>query len=110
LGVFPASGITTISTLILHHTNQAINVLYFNLLISDKVVTNVTMKVKTNTKVLKFRVPIIVEPDGDGFYAHSPALSGLMMDGDTKEEALQNARDGATVLLQSMIRDGDPIH
>ena len=68
-----------------------------------------TMKVKINTKELKFKVPIIIEPDGDGFYAHSPALPGLMMDGDTLEEALQNARDGAAALLQSMIRDGDPI-
>ncbi len=68
-----------------------------------------TMKVTINTKELKFKVPIIIEPDGDGFYAHSPALPGLMMDGDTLEEALQNARDGAAALLQSMIRDGDPI-
>ncbi len=68
-----------------------------------------TMKVKINTKELKFKVPIIVEPDGDGFFAHSLALPGLMMDGDTKEEALQSARDGAIELLRSMIRDGDPI-
>jgi predicted RNase H-like HicB family nuclease len=38
-----------------------------------------------------------------------PALPGLMMDGDTKEEALQNARDGAIGLLQLMIKGGDPI-
>lgn len=68
-----------------------------------------TMKVKITTKELKFKVPIIIEPDGDGFYAHSPALPGLMMDGGTKEEALQNARDGAIGLLHLMIKDGDPI-
>jgi predicted RNase H-like HicB family nuclease len=67
------------------------------------------MKVKNNARELKFKVPIVVEPDGDGFYAHSPALPGLMMDGDTKEEALQNARDGAIGLLFLMIKDGDPI-
>ena len=66
------------------------------------------MKVK-NTKELKFKVPIIIEPDDKGFFAHSPALPGLMMDGDTIEEALQNARDGAAGLLKLMIKDGDPI-
>jgi predicted RNase H-like HicB family nuclease len=67
------------------------------------------MTVKINTKELKFTIPIIIEPDDDGFYAHSPALPGLMMDGDTKEEALQHARDGAIGLLYSMIKDGEPI-
>ena len=68
-----------------------------------------TMKVKVNTKELKFKIPMIIEPDGEGFYAHSPALPGLLVGGDTKEEALQNARDGAIALLRSMVRDGDPI-
>jgi predicted RNase H-like HicB family nuclease len=67
------------------------------------------MKVKTTTKELTFKVPIIVEPDGDSFFAHSPALPGLMMDGDTQEEALQSAREGAIGLLQLMIKEGDPI-
>ncbi len=68
-----------------------------------------TMKTKTKTRELKFRVPIIIEPDDNSFFAHSPALPGLMMDGETIEEALQNARDGASGLLQLMIKDGDPI-
>jgi predicted RNase H-like HicB family nuclease len=72
-------------------------------------VLEMAMKVKVKTKELKFRVPIIIEPDSKGYFAHSPALPGLMMDGDTKEEALQNARDGAIGLLQLMINDGDPI-
>lgn len=68
-----------------------------------------TIKVKISAKELKFRVPIVIEPDGDGFYAHSPALPGLMMDGKTETEALQSAREGSAALLQSMVRDGDPI-
>ena len=68
-----------------------------------------TTKTKTRVKELNFVVDIIIEPDGNGFYAHSQALPGLMMDGDTKEEALQSARDGAIGLLQLMIKDGDPI-
>jgi predicted RNase H-like HicB family nuclease len=66
-------------------------------------------KAVTRVKELKFVVDIVIEPDGNGFYAHSQALPGLMMDGETKEEALQNAREGAAGLLHSMIKDGDPI-
>ena len=68
-----------------------------------------TLKEKTANKVLRFIIPIIVEPDEDKFYAHSPALSGLMVGGDSREEALQNARDGSVALLHSMIRDNEPI-
>ena len=67
------------------------------------------MKVKINTKELKFRVPIVVEPDGNSFFSHSPALPGLIMDGDTEEEALNNARLTAQDMLKIMIKDGIPI-
>ncbi|MDP2916453.1 MAG: type II toxin-antitoxin system HicB family antitoxin [Dehalococcoidia bacterium] len=65
------------------------------------------MKVKV--KGLKFKVPIIIEPDSVGFHAYSPALKGLHMGGDTEEEALKNARDAAIAYLESMISHGDPI-
>jgi predicted RNase H-like HicB family nuclease len=66
-------------------------------------------KEKSKVKMLRFQVPIIIEPDEQHFYAHSPALPGLQVGGDTDVEALQNARDGAIALLHSMIHDGDPI-
>jgi predicted RNase H-like HicB family nuclease len=66
-------------------------------------------KLKSKIKMLKFLIAIIVEPDEQHFYAHSPALPGLQVGGDTEAEALQNARDGAIALLHSMINDGDPI-
>jgi predicted RNase H-like HicB family nuclease len=68
-----------------------------------------TIKEKSTLKVLKFVVPIIIEPDEAKYYGHSPALPGLIVGGDTRVEALQNARDGAIALLHSMIRDGEPI-
>ncbi|MFH0765648.1 MAG: type II toxin-antitoxin system HicB family antitoxin, partial [Calditrichota bacterium] len=58
---------------------------------------------------IAFDVPIMVEPDGHTFYAHSPILKGLHVDGATKEEALDNARIGAKLLIESMIKDGEPI-
>jgi predicted RNase H-like HicB family nuclease len=68
-----------------------------------------TTQTKTLKRILKFIVPIIIEPDEEQFYAHSPALNGLMVDGKTREDALKNARDAATALLHSMLIDGDPI-
>ena len=58
---------------------------------------------------IEFKIDIIVEPDESGFYAHCPALKGLHVSGETREEALQNARDAATAYLESLIKHGDPI-
>lgn len=57
----------------------------------------------------KFRITIIVEPDEDGFYAHCPGLPGVHAGGDTKEEALENARDAAIGILRAKLQHGDPI-
>jgi len=67
------------------------------------------MKVKLNTRELKFKIPIIVEFDTVNYHAYSPALKGLHMDGDTEEEALNNAKLTAGEFLKIMIEDGIPI-
>ena len=67
------------------------------------------VKPKIEPRQLKFKVPIIVEPDGDNYHSYSPALKGLHMDGSTKKEALDNARETAKDFLTIMIRDGIPI-
>ncbi len=56
-----------------------------------------------------FRIEVVVEPDDGGFHAYCPALQGLHTCGDTKEEALSNARDAAVAYLQSSMKHGDPI-
>ncbi|MDO8672010.1 MAG: type II toxin-antitoxin system HicB family antitoxin [Dehalococcoidia bacterium] len=58
---------------------------------------------------LKFEVEVVVEPDEDGFHACCPALKGLHVDGDTKEEALRNAQDAVLAYLDSLIKHGDAI-
>jgi len=57
----------------------------------------------------KYSVTIVVEPDGDGFYAHCLGLTGIFGYGGTQEEALQSARNGAIGIIQSKLRFGDPI-
>jgi predicted RNase H-like HicB family nuclease len=59
--------------------------------------------------MIKFGVRIIVEPDETGFHAYCPALKGLHTCGETKEEAIQNAKDAALAYLLSIIKHGDPI-
>ena len=56
-----------------------------------------------------FRIELIIEPDEDGYHAYCPALQGLHTSGDTKEEALRNARDAAIAYLESLIKHNDPI-
>jgi predicted RNase H-like HicB family nuclease len=67
-----------------------------------------TTRTKT-TEILKFTIPIIVEPDGELFHSYSPALKGLHMDGCTEKEALDNAKKTAKDFLNIMIRDCIPI-
>ncbi|MBI5118313.1 type II toxin-antitoxin system HicB family antitoxin [Candidatus Poribacteria bacterium] len=56
-----------------------------------------------------FEIGICVENDGEGFHAFCPALKGLHVDGDTKEEALENARKAVILYLQSLIKHNEPI-
>ena len=49
---------------------------------------------------------IIVEPDGDTFYAHCPALPEVHTQGDTRDEAIQNARDAIKAALRVRERYG----
>jgi predicted RNase H-like HicB family nuclease len=63
----------------------------------------------TKKTTIEFKIDITIEPDESGFHAYCPALKGLHVDGDTKEEALQNARDAAIAYLESLIKHGEPI-
>lgn len=59
--------------------------------------------------IIGFKIELVVEPDDKGFHAYCPALKGLHTSGDTKEEAMSNARDAAVAYLQSSMEHGDPI-
>ncbi len=68
-----------------------------------------TIKTKSKVTALRFRVPIVVKADSSGYYAYSPTLKGICVDGKTREEALQVGIEAARLLLLSMIESGDPI-
>jgi predicted RNase H-like HicB family nuclease len=65
--------------------------------------------VSGNKPLIEFKIDIMIEPDESGFHAYCPALKGLHVDGGTKEEALQNARDAAIAYLESLIKHGEAI-
>lgn len=64
---------------------------------------------KAKIKFIKFKVMIVIEPDGDCFHAYSPPLKGLHVDGKSIDEAKGHARDAAIVYFKSLIKRGDPI-
>ncbi|MBF0411007.1 MAG: type II toxin-antitoxin system HicB family antitoxin [Candidatus Riflebacteria bacterium] len=41
----------------------------------------------------KYRFPIIIEHDNDGYFVYVPALQGCYTQGDTYEEAMENIRE-----------------
>lgn len=55
-----------------------------------------------------FSVPIIIKLDNGGYHAFSPTLKRLHAPYDTREEALQNARDVAIIYIKSLIKHVHP--
>jgi predicted RNase H-like HicB family nuclease len=57
-------------------------------------------------------VPIVVEPDGDGFHAFCRELPGLHVAGDTQDEAIKHATDAAHLYIDSLTKHDEdiPLH
>jgi predicted RNase H-like HicB family nuclease len=58
---------------------------------------------------IAFNIPIDVEKDGERYYAYCPCLKGVHVDGETKEEAIENAKLAAVLYIKSLIKHGEPI-
>ena len=54
-------------------------------------------------------IPIIIEKDHGSYYAYSPVLKGLHVDGETEEEALKNAKEAVDVYISSLKKHNEPI-
>jgi len=52
--------------------------------------------------IMKYRFPIIIEKDEDGYFASCPALQGCYTQGDTYEETLANIHDAIELYLEDM--------
>lgn len=64
---------------------------------------------KRQTARLRLTLSVVVEKDGKLFHAFCPGLKGLHVDGNTEDEAFQNAAEAASCYLASLIRHGEPL-
>ena len=66
---------------------------------------------KENLRLEKY--PFTIRPlaaeDGGGFLIEFPDVAGVMSDGETPEEAIQNGRDALKAALLTLKEFGDPI-
>ena len=58
-----------------------------------------------------YEYTIFLEPDadGDGFTVTVPALPGCITEGDTRDEAIENAKEAILLYIESLEADGEPI-
>ena len=56
----------------------------------------------------KYRIVLIAEEEG-GYSVLVPALPGCFTQGDTKEEALQMAKEAIALHLESLLAHGEPV-
>ena len=54
---------------------------------------------------------VVLEPDADVWRAYIPELEakGAATWGNDKEEALRNIREGARIVIESLLADGEPL-
>lgn len=60
-------------------------------------------------KVIKIKLQLEVEQDGDALYAYCPALPGLHVGGENLEELTQASQDAVSAYVMSLIKRGDPL-
>ena len=68
---------------------------------------NISNKSKLTT--IKIKIPVFIEKDENGFIAYCPELKGLMADGDTEKEVLDNFANAAVAYIKSLMKHNDPL-
>lgn len=61
--------------------------------------------------IINIKIPVIIEHDKFGFVAYSdcPELKGLIADGETEEEVLDNFKDASICYIKSLLKHGAPL-
>jgi predicted RNase H-like HicB family nuclease len=54
-------------------------------------------------------VPICIEPDETSFVGYSPALSGCVVSGETRDEVRKLLEEAVRLNLASYVKHGDPL-
>ena len=56
-----------------------------------------------------YRFSVIMEKNGDGYFAFCPELQGCYTQGDTYEEALKNIKDAIRLHVEDRLESGEEI-
>lgn len=56
-----------------------------------------------------YRFSVIIEKNGDGYFAFCPELQGCYTQGDTYEEALKNIKDAIRLHVEDRLESGEEI-
>jgi predicted RNase H-like HicB family nuclease len=54
---------------------------------------------------MSHKVSIVIEKDEQGYYAYAPELEGCQTQGDSLEEAIENAREAVALYLETLSAD-----
>jgi len=59
--------------------------------------------------VNSYKFSVVVEKDGEGYFAFCPELQGCYTQGDTYEEVLENIKDAIRLHIEDRIESGEEI-
>ena len=61
--------------------------------------------------IITVKIPVIMECNKFGFVAYSncPELKGLIADGKTEDEVLDNFKDASICYMKSLLKHNDPL-
>lgn len=57
----------------------------------------------------KYRFSVVIEKDGDGYFAFCPQLQGCYTQGDSYEEVMENVKDAITLHVEDRLACGENI-
>jgi antitoxin HicB len=57
----------------------------------------------------RYSVLLLPDVEAGGYTVEVPSLPGVVTEGDTREEALANAREAISLFLEDMLADGEAI-
>mgnify|MGYP000751887666 FL=1 len=57
-----------------------------------------------------YKFSVVVEKDGDGYFASCPELQGCYTQGDSYEEVMENIQDAIKLHVEDRIESGEDIH
>ena len=66
-------------------------------------------KRKKSLQAGKYRLPVLIEKDQDGYFASCPSLQGCYTQGDSYEEALANIKEAMELHIEDRLACGETI-